>query len=280
MADNPGRTQRVLHTAAGNVRIADVRWEADTDSHAPSPCGERQTLMHMLLPCVVRGRHWFTCSCPVWWGTDTDSHAPAPCMVERQTVIHTLLPCVMRGRHWFTCSCPMCGERQTLIHMLLPPAWWEADTDSHVPAPCVVRNRHWFTCSFPWCGEGQTLIHMLLPPVWWGADTDSHAPTPGVVRGRQWFTCSFPWCGEWQTLIHVLNYCKVARDQQRYNTRHDKVLEVIVAAINPKHRPTNTSSADVSRVTPSPLTLLPRTCGLTLCCGMRKSSSLSWWKLP
>ena len=34
-------------------------------------------------------------------------------------------------------------------------------------------------------------------------------------------------CGERQTLIHVLNCCKVARDQQRYNTRHDKVLDVM-----------------------------------------------------
>ena len=25
------------------------------------------------------------------------------------------------GRHLFTCSCPLCGERQTVIHMLLLP---------------------------------------------------------------------------------------------------------------------------------------------------------------
>ena len=76
--------------------------------------------------------------------------------------------------------------------------------------------------------------------------------------------------------MHVLNCCKVATDQQRYNTRHDKVHDVIVAYINQKHRPTSALSADVSRVTPSPLTLLPRTCGLTLYVGMRKSSSWSW----
>ena len=37
-----------------------------------------------------------------------------------------------------TSSCSLCGERQTLIHMLLPPVRCEADTDSHAPAPCVV----------------------------------------------------------------------------------------------------------------------------------------------
>ena len=88
-------------------------------------------------------------------GADTDSYAPAPS--------------VGRGRHWFICSCPQCGERQTLIHMLLPPVRGEADIDSYAPAPSAGRGR---------------LIYMLLPPVWVEADTDFYAPSPSAGRGR------------------------------------------------------------------------------------------------
>ena len=38
-------------------------------------------------------------------------------------------------------------------------------------------------------------------------------------------------CGERQTLIHVLNTCTVARDNRRFNGRHDSLLREIVSII-------------------------------------------------
>ena len=45
-------------------------------------------------------------------------------------------------------------------------------------------------------------------------------------------------CGECQTLGHVLNSCKVALQQRRFNNRHDKMLEVITAFVQ-EHIPSN-----------------------------------------
>ena len=38
-------------------------------------------------------------------------------------------------------------------------------------------------------------------------------------------------CGDDQSLIHVLNICKVARDERRFNGRHDAVLSEIVSQV-------------------------------------------------
>ena len=35
-------------------------------------------------------------------------------------------------------------------------------------------------------------------------------------------------CGKKQTLLHVLNNCEVALNLHRYNTRHDRILQLIV----------------------------------------------------
>ena len=48
--------------------------------------------------------------------------------------------------------------------------------------------------------------------------------------------------------------CKVAKEEFRYNTRHNKVLEVSVAATKPKLRPDDESGSCTS-----PLALLPQT---------------------
>ena len=37
-------------------------------------------------------------------------------------------------------------------------------------------------------------------------------------------------CGKKQTLLHVLNNCEVALNLRRYNTRHDRILQLIVTA--------------------------------------------------
>ena len=47
-------------------------------------------------------------------------------------------------------------------------------------------------------------------------------------------------CGGNQTLLHVLNNCTTARDLQRYNSRHDLVLQDIASAIKP-HLPATTT---------------------------------------
>ena len=49
---------------------------------------------------------------------------------------------------------------------------------------------------------------------------------------------SCPLCGEKQTLIHVLNACKVALDERRYNPRHDAILSLIVIFLTSKISPT------------------------------------------
>ena len=45
-------------------------------------------------------------------------------------------------------------------------------------------------------------------------------------------------CGERQTLIHVLNTCPVSLTTRRFNTRHDAILERIVATITKHLKPT------------------------------------------
>ena len=52
-------------------------------------------------------------------------------------------------------------------------------------------------------------------------------------------------CSEKQSLIHVLNACRVARDEHRYNTRHDEVLLLIAAQIEKQLTPPTKMSVDV-----------------------------------
>ena len=59
------------------------------------------------------------------------------------------------------------------------------------------------------------------------ADTLPHNANLQLWRKRDSDACSL--CSERQTLIHVLNTCKVARDDRRYNTRHDSVLSEIIS---------------------------------------------------
>ena len=39
-----------------------------------------------------------------------------------------------------------------------------------------------------------------------------------------------PLCGEKQTLIHILNACRVAGDERRYNPRHDAIIVSFLSA--------------------------------------------------
>ena len=56
---------------------------------------------------------------------------------------------------------------------------------------------------------------------------------------------SCPLCGEKQTLIHVLNACKVARDERRYNPHHDAILSLIVTFLTSKISPTAHLTSDL-----------------------------------
>ena len=52
-------------------------------------------------------------------------------------------------------------------------------------------------------------------------------------------------CGDDQSLIHVLNICRVARDERRFNSRHDAVLREIVALISAYLPPSVSISSDL-----------------------------------
>ena len=54
-----------------------------------------------------------------------------------------------------------------------------------------------------------------------------------------------PLCGERQSLIHVLNACEVARDERRYNPRHDAILSHIAAFLSHKATPTAHLTSDL-----------------------------------
>ena len=54
-----------------------------------------------------------------------------------------------------------------------------------------------------------------------------------------------PLCGEKQTLIHVLNSCKVARDERRYNPRHDTILSLISSFLSSKIPSTSHLTSDL-----------------------------------
>ena len=69
-------------------------------------------------------------------------------------------------------------------------------------------------------------------------DTLPHNANLALWRKNHDITDSCKLCGERQTLGHVLNSCKVALQQRRFNNRHDKVLEVITAFVQ-EHIPSN-----------------------------------------
>ena len=60
---------------------------------------------------------------------------------------------------------------------------------------------------------------------------------------------SCPLCGERQTLIHILNACKVALDQRRYNHHHDAILSLIVTFLTDKSKPTANLTSDLGAYT-------------------------------
>ena len=54
-----------------------------------------------------------------------------------------------------------------------------------------------------------------------------------------------PLCGEKQTLIHILNTCRVARDEWRFNPRQDAILSLIVNLLSANTSPTVKFSSDL-----------------------------------
>ena len=78
-------------------------------------------------------------------------------------------------------------------------------------------------------------------------DTLPHNANLYLWKKRGDNTC--PLCGERQTLIHVLNACPVALGAQRYNTRHDAILEVIATTISAHLQPSERISSDLTNYT-------------------------------
>lgn len=74
-------------------------------------------------------------------------------------------------------------------------------------------------------------------------DTLSHNANLQLWKKRDSGAC--PLCAERQTIIHVLNACKVARDDRRYNSRHDSVLTEIVQLLSSYTQPPATLISDL-----------------------------------
>ena len=78
-------------------------------------------------------------------------------------------------------------------------------------------------------------------------DSLPHNANLALWKKRTKDTCSL--CGERQTLIHILNTCKVARDERRYNGRHDSILAVIASTLSSHTAPSANLSSDLGSYT-------------------------------
>ena len=73
-------------------------------------------------------------------------------------------------------------------------------------------------------------------------DTLPHNANLHLWKKKESPSCTL--CRERQSLIHVLNTCSVARDQRRFNARHDVVLGEIIATVKEALPPTYHLTAD------------------------------------
>ena len=68
-------------------------------------------------------------------------------------------------------------------------------------------------------------------------DTLPHNANLSIWRRDAGISSLCKLCSQRQTLLHVLNHCKVALELQRYNQRHDNVLQVIINSLQSKCPP-------------------------------------------
>ena len=74
-------------------------------------------------------------------------------------------------------------------------------------------------------------------------DTLPHNANLHLCRKHHSSAC--PLCGEKQTLIHILNTCRVAREERRFNPLHNTILSLIVDLLSANTSSTAQLSSDL-----------------------------------
>ena len=85
-------------------------------------------------------------------------------------------------------------------------------------------------CTEIWISAVQTLPDIMYKFVL-NAGLDTLPHRKNLRRWKKSDSDQCPLCGETQSLLHVLNSCRVALSQRRYDNRHDTILTRIVAFI-------------------------------------------------